>query len=560
MNRAIRRRGLAVTAALSVLVPLSLSGCTSASPDRPDRPRSSAAPDPADRPELASFYRQKLDWTECGTYQCAQLTVPMDYAHPQDGRTFVLPVARAATADPDRRVGALVVNPGGPGASGVASLLEEGTAESLGASTREHFDVVSFDPRGVGASSPALTCEGKEGDSGGAVDEDDFPAGTQALYPRTAEEQAAAVSAAQAEAEACRKHSGDILPHVGTADVARDLDVLRAALGEKKLNYLGWSYGTSLGTSYAEQFPHRVRAMVLDGAVDPSLDWEERATSQSLGFRRAVEDYAERCADLVGDSCPAATPAGIRNLVNGLYERAAHSPLPVDGGDIGLDATGVLNVVTLAMYNPESQWEGLSEALSAAASGDGTMLAALQYEEAEEAEPGETEPGEAEAGEAEAGDGATASTDGDGDGAPVDPVPGDNEYAALTAVNCLDVPHPRDDRAYWDALEDAHDAAGLYGTSGVLTELTCKSWPSGTGRPHKVRAEGVPPVLVVGTTGDPATPYEEAVSLAEQFPGGMLLTYEGLGHTAYGRSGTCVTRNVDRYLVALRPVPAGTVC
>ncbi|MFF5761717.1 alpha/beta hydrolase [Streptomyces tanashiensis] len=530
-----RQRVLAL--ALAVLGTTSLAACTTGPGQDGNRARASAAPaDPAARPDLRRFYGQKLSWRPCGDVQCASLTVPMDYARPGDGRTFVLPLARAATAVEGKRLGSLVLNPGGPGESGV-KLVEDGVAEDLGRGVRERFDVVSFDPRGVGRSTPALTCL-----TGNRAEDEEAAVDEAPLLPRTDAERTAALAGARAQAAACRKASGPLLPHVGTQDAARDLDVLRAALGERRLTYVGWSYGTSLGTSYAEQFPRRVRAMVLDGAVDPSLDWRQRVLGQSAGFRDAVEEYAASCADVVGEGCPGASPEEIRALIDRLLERTRREPLPVDGSEDGLDAAGLVGALSLSMYTPEAQWEGLSEALRAADDGDGTRLAALA------------------AGDEEAPDaGVDADADAEEDGPDASDVPEDNSEAALIAVNCLDVPHPRDPRAYWDALAPAREAAGDYGTSGVTSELVCADWPAGTQRPHRVDAAGVPPVLVVGTTGDPATPYDEAVGLARQFPGGMLLSFDAPGHTGYGRD-ACVDRKVEAYLVSLTKVRPGTRC
>lgn len=508
MNRAVRRREpLLLALALAVLGATSLLGCTSAERSDP----------------LKSFYGQKLKWKDCGDLQCARLTVPRDYSRPENGKTFVLPVAKAATADRDRRIGSLVYNPGGPGAGGADDLKSDG-GESFGTKVRDRFDIVSFDPRGVGGSKPAVKCAEGEGEGEG---ED---GGTEALHPRTADDRARALAGARATAASCVKGSGSILRHVGTEDAARDMDVLRAALGDAELTYLGWSYGTSLGTAYAELFPRRVRALALDGAVDPSLDWSERAVSQAVGFQRAVDDYAEYCADVAGDSCPGRTPDEISDLIDGLYEQTAREPLPVDGEEYGIDARTLLDVVTTAMYTPEAEWEDLSEALSDAGRGDGTRLADLASAEDPATESHRRARGT------------------------------DNSDDAILAVSCLDTPHPRSDRPYWNALARADKAAGVYGTTSVTDELTCEDWAAGTQRPHKVRADGVPPVLVVGTTGDPATPYEEAESLADQFPGGMLLTYEGLGHTAYGRGDACVTDAVDAYLTDLKPVRSGATC
>ncbi|MFE7547831.1 alpha/beta hydrolase [Streptomyces gardneri] len=554
------RRRRALVLALAVLGATSLAACTAGTGADGKRPRSSAAPaDPASRPDLRRFYHQKLDWRPCGDHRCASLTVPMDYSRPGDGKTFVLPVAKAVTAVTGKRVGSLVLNPGGPGERGVR-LIEDGVAEDIGRGVRERFDIVSFDPRGVGASKPALTCTTADSTESNESTEsteskeslesaDGEEAAVVPLHPRTASERADALASARETAAGCRAASGPLLPHVGTDDAARDLDVLRAALGERRLTYVGWSYGTSLGTSYAEQFPRRVRAMVLDGAVDPSLDWRQRMLGQATGFRKAVAEYAETCADTVGDACPGTTPEEIRALIDRLLERTGREPLPVDDSAYGLDAPALISALSLSMYTPEAQWQALSEALVAADSGDGTRLAALAAGEEETQDPDAEASGEPT--EADPSEGpAESGTDG---------VPEDNAEAALIAINCRDVPHPRDARAYWDALAPAEKAAGAYGTTGVTSELVCADLPAGPGRPHRVTAEGVPPVLVVGTAGDPATPYAEAVSLARQFPGGMLLSLDAPGHTGYGRS-ACVDGKVEAYLISLTKVLPGTTC
>ncbi|MCH0539111.1 alpha/beta fold hydrolase [Streptomyces sp. MUM 203J] len=466
----------------------------------------------------------------------------MDYTDPDDGRTFVLPLIRVPATDPDRRIGSLVFNPGGPGESGVG-LLQDGGVTAFSDRLRKRFDIVGFDPRGVGGSDPAVDC-GPEDGAREAEGGDDLP--PQPLHPVTARQRQTALAEAESVLAACEKHSGAILRHVGTADAARDMDVLRAALGDDRLSYLGWSYGTSLGTAYGELFPRRVRAMVLDGAIDPSLDWSQRARSQAKGFREAVDDYAEHCAEVAGEACPADSPAGIRELLDKLYTKTAEEPLPVDDSEWGLDAVTLHSAVTASMYTPEEQWEPLSVALADADGGDGTRLAAIASGE----DGTEEETGEADAAETDSGAGDEAQDDG----------PPDNSDVALTAVNCADIPHPGDPEQYWKALDRAHRADGDFGSDSVVAALGCKGWPQTGAGPHKVRAEGLPPVLVVGTTGDPSTPYHEAQALARQLPGGMLLTYEGFGHTAYGRGGACVDDAVDDYLIGLRPVEPGASC
>ncbi|MFE0458308.1 alpha/beta hydrolase [Kitasatospora sp. NPDC058965] len=522
--------------ATAVLGATALTGCDDAA-DAVHAQPAAAAPTahPTEQSALQAFYRQKPTWTRCGEVQCATLTVPMDYARPENGRTFTLPLAKVAAADPAQRIASLVFNPGGPGASG-AGYLKDGGVSSFSARTRARFDIVGFDPRGVAGSKPAVDCGSSD-----ATDQDEPASGDTAtsVYPRTDADRNAALADAVRQVAACKAHSGDILPHVGTLDAARDLDVLRAVLGDQKLSYLGWSYGTYLGTVYGELFPERVRALVLDGAMDPSLTWSEEALQQGKAFQKSVDDYAQQCATVVHDACPATTPDGIRKVVTDLSARTSKHPLRIEGTTQRLDETMLLTAITMSMYTPEAQWQDLSEALRAARKGDGTKLAEL-------ASPGISTQDSSP--ESESDPSATAEQ------AP------DNSSVAITAVNCLDHPHPGDPQPYWDLVERAHKEAGAIGASTVLAELTCKDWPAGQQQPHRVHAVGLPPVLVVGTTGDPATLYPWAQSLAAQLPGGMLLTYKGLGHTAYGRSNACVTDAVDAYLTDLRPVPSGTTC
>ncbi|MDH6134121.1 pimeloyl-ACP methyl ester carboxylesterase [Kitasatospora sp. MAA4] len=526
--------------ALAALGATTLAGCHPAAEDAHAQPAAAApATDPAEQSTLQAFYQQKPTWTPCGELQCATLTVPMDYAHPENGQTFTLPLAKKAAADPAQRIGSLAFNPGGPGESGVGQL-KDGALSSFSERTRARFDIVGFDPRGVAGSKPAIDC--------GSTDSPDTTDQVQpasddtstSVYPTTDAERSAALADAARQVAACKTHSGAILEHVGTLDAARDMDVLRAALGDDKLSYLGWSYGTYLGTVYGELFPHRVRALVLDGAMDPSLTWSEQTLQQGKAFQKAVDDYAQQCATVVHDACPATTPDGIRKVITDLSARTSKHPLRIKGTTQRLDENLLLTAITMSMYSPESQWQDLSEALRAAHNGDGTKLAEL-------ASPGiSTQDGNTDAG-------SDPST-------PADEQAPNNSSAAITAVNCLDQPHPRDPQPYWDLLQRANQEAGAIGTTTVLAELTCKEWPAGQQQPHRVHAEGLPPVLVVGTTGDPATLYPWAQSLAAQLPGGMLLTYKGLGHTAYGRSNACVTDAVDAYLTDLKPVPNGTTC
>ncbi|MFY1675633.1 alpha/beta hydrolase [Streptomyces sp. WMMC905] len=533
-----RPRGAVLLALAVALAATSLNGCGTPG-DSSDAPE---ADDPVASAGLRDFYTQRLSWEPCGDEECSTLRVPMDYSTPGDGDTFTLPLIRTTATDRSDRVGSLVVNPGGPGESGVA-LLQDGGAQLFGERIRARFDIVGFDPRGVAGSEPAVDC-GAEDEVGTVADDAPRP-----LHPATEEQRQAALAEAESTVRACEKHSGSILPHVGTLDAARDMDVLRAALGDEELTYLGWSYGTALGTSFGEQFPEKVRAMVLDGAVDPALGWAERAASQATGFRQAVDDYADYCAEVVGDSCPAETPDGIRALVQGLYESTAREPLPADGEYGEVDPQTLHNALVTSMYTPEDQWEPLSLALGEAATGDGTGLLeiALGEEDSAEAAHGFADRGTSRRQDA----GRQDVTE---EGRP------DNSDVAITAVDCVDIPHPEDPREYWKALEEARLAEGDFGSESVLAALGCRGWPQRGPGPHRVVAEGLPPVLVVGTTGDPATPYHEAESLVRQLPQAMLLTFDALGHTAYGRGSGCVDDAVDDYLLDLKAVEPGKTC
>ncbi|QKW06555.1 alpha/beta fold hydrolase [Streptomyces sp. NA04227] len=523
------RRRTATLVALAASGSLLLTACQVAS--------AGADNDPAHSAKLQKFYNQKPRWKNCGDgLQCASLKVPMDYKKPK-GRTFTLPLVKHPAENRKKRIGAIVYNPGGPGASGVEDL-KGGTITTFGKKVRARFDVVSFDPRGVGGSKPAIKCPWKEGGSGGGE------ASAPTLYPDDAQERRTALAGADAEAKNCRKGTGEVLRHVGTPDAARDVDVLRSVLGDKKINFLGWSYGTSLGTTYGELFPHRVRTMVLDGAVDPSLNWQQRALSQGTAFAKSIDDYAQFCPDLAGDRCPGTTPEEIRDVVDTLYRDVEAEPLPVQGSETTVDIQTLHGVITDAMYSPEDQWEGLSDALwEAYDQGDGTKLQKLSDGEEPETETARTAARTMERTAARA---AAKAEDNSGD--------------ALLAINCLDIPHPKDPGAYWKALGGAHRKAGVFGTQSIVDEMSCRNWPKGTTKPHRAKTPGMAPALVIGTTGDPATPYHEARSLAKQLPKGMLLTYEGLGHTAYGRGGSCVSKIVDDYFLHRKKIRAGATC
>ena len=475
---------------------------------------------------LAGYYAQRLDWQPCNDgFQCARLLVPFDYARPS-GRRFSLPVIKLPAAEESRRIGALVVNPGGPGGSGVQYAL--GARSEFPSALLARFDIVGFDPRGVAASQPALTCM-----TGPQLDQylatDDMPANAAQL--------AEVVAQSKLYAARCAQNSAALLPYVGTQNAARDMDVLRAALGESRLSFLGKSYGTYLGTWYAQLFPHRVRALVLDGAVDPDIPSLQEDITQAEGFQVALRSFAAWC--LTTPSCPlrggsgATGPGGAARAADaavarlqGLIVRANSAPLANKLGDGQVaDGAMILNGVASALYS-KSFWTDLKTGLAGAFAGDGTVLVELANLLMERNPNG------------------TYANLADAD----------------TSISCLDRPWPRSLAAWQAAASAASRAAPLFGAPLVWGNLPCAYWPVPSYPLPRIRAAGAPPILVVGTLRDPATPYRWAQALAGDLSSGVLLGWNGDGHTAYGEGSACVDTIVNDYLIGLSVPRSGMVC
>ena len=463
---------------------------------------------------LAPYYAQKLGWRGCGEeFACAWLKVPLDYQHP--GRTIELAVVRTATKGA-ARIGSLVLNPGGPGGSGVD--YARALTRTLPSSVRKRFDIVGFDPRGVGQSRPAVRCL-TSARLDALLAEDPVP--------DTAADKQQLIAGAHEFADGCGATSGDILGHVGTTDVARDLDVLRAALGDDKLTYLGKSYGTLIGAFYAEQFPKNVRALVLDGAVDPALSGAQLNEQQAASFEKALGSFLEYC---LANSCPlGADVDGASHGLTQLFAAVAAHPLPAPRAAHGplVEADAILGVQA-ALYSRDIGWPLLRDALAAAKGGDGSGLMQL----------------------------ADHLNDRNPDGTY------SNLVESNTAVNCIDRPYAKDISSY-DA--DAVSLARLaphFGAAMAYSGLACAYWPvAPVDAPRTLHVSSAPPVLVIGTTNDPATPYEWAQSLSRQLGGSVLLSYAGDGHTVYGDGrSACIDEAGSEYLVTLRLPPAGQVC
>ncbi|MCW2832945.1 MAG: alpha/beta hydrolase [Nocardioides sp.] len=467
---------------------------SSSSPTEPD---GSSAPSP----DLESFYSQKLDWQDCeGDFECAELTVPLDYA---DAEGETIEVALLKVPGRGDRQGSLVVNPGGPGAPGTdyAAAASRVFREPL----LRAFDIVGFDPRGTGASAPVDCLTDDELDEYLASDPN----------PDTAAEEEEFAELVEEFGRGCAERSGDAVNHVSTIEAARDMDVLRSALGETTLTYLGASYGTKLGATYAELFPDKVGRLVLDGAVDVSLDNRQLGIEQAAGFETALRSYIQNCIDtaetcFLGDSVDEGL-ATIEELLAGIES----DPLPADD-DRELKIGNAFYGIVTPLYNRD-YWFLLSAALRSALDGSGTALMELADIYASRGPEGYT----------------------------------DNSSEAIFAINCLDDPSSVGFDEVDDQLIAQFEAASPTFGSIFAWSLTGCSGSRGetTEEPIEIRAEGAAPILVVGTTRDPATPLKWAEALAEQLESGVLLRRDGDGHTAYNSGNECIDTAIESYLL-----------
>lgn len=510
-----RARFAALAALATLLGVLGLSACDNAPSDdsssgsegsqsgTDDSGESGATASQQDVPEgLGEFYSQQLSWSDCEGGQCARLTVPIDYENPRDG-SIELAVIRVPAEDADARQGSLLVNPGGPGASGV----EYARLGSLVVSPEvaQAYDIVGFDPRGVAESAPIVCFDDDQMDEFLGADPS----------PDDAAEEEASDQLVEDFVNACEEAAPDLLGHVSTVEAAKDMDVLRAVLGEGELDYLGASYGTFLGATYAELFPDKVGRLVLDGAIAPELSEPELNLGQAEGFEQAARSYVKDCID--GGGCPLgdSVDAGMERMTEFLNDVDAN-PLPVSGdANTELTEGWALLGIIVAMYD-ENAWSVLTEALESAFEGDGTTLQFLAnlY--------------------------ANRDAEGNYEG---------NGQQAIYAVNCLDRPAQEDGQTEEEMRAEFEEVAPTFGRY-LGGEGACADWPEeATQTLDSYDAAGAAPILVIGTTGDPATPYEWAEILADTLDSGVLLSYDGEGHTAYGRSNSCIDDTVDAYLL-----------
>ncbi len=456
-----------------------------------------------DASELKPFYTQSLEWTDCGIGMCTRVEVPVDYANP-GGKTMRIAVKVVPALGEGGR--SLFLNPGGPGASGIR--FADYLAGKISPDVRAHYDLVNVDPRGVGKSTPVDCVSHDAFMSFAARDPDpDTPAEIKSFRERYRQ-----------LGESCMRRSGAVAAHISTEEVARDFDVLRSLLGQRKLDWFGFSYGTAIGATYATLFPQRVGHMVLDGAVDPSQGVIDAGMSQAVGFQRALKAYVEDCTGRW--RCPLGrNETKAMKRIADLLQRLDRHPLRTDDPDRKLTQGLAFYGIAKPLYS-ESTWISLSNAFDAALQGDGSVLARLADAYFQEAN------GE-----------------------------------AFLAISCLDA---RDKPTVADvqAVEDEFvRASPVFGRALAWGSLGCSDWPIEATHPQvDVDAKTSMPILVVGTTGDPATPYESAKALTKQLSSAVLLTRVGDGHTAYASGDNCIDDHVDRYLISGKPPAKGTVC
>ncbi|MFT4259165.1 alpha/beta hydrolase [Microbacterium sp.] len=499
-SSSLRRRVVAVFAGLAT-ASVVLSGCLYAAiPEQ--RPSATKAPDTDGVPaELQPYYGQALQWQQCGAgLDCTEVTAPLDWENPGEGEITLAVVRHQASGTAQ---GSLLTNPGGPGASGY-DLIADSLTYAVGGDLIENFDVIGFDPRGVGRSS-AVKCFD-------AAEMDDYLYAIPAS-PRGSEAwEAELLEADKRFADACDANSNGILPYITTVNAARDMDLLRAVLGDKKLNYLGYSYGTFLGATYAELYPERVGRLVLDGAIDPSIPGYDVGATQALGFESALRAYMQDCLD-AGD-CPfsGSVDAAMADLGALL---ASVDAMPLKNGDGRLmGADSLLTSIISALYSQDS-WSYLTQALDEAMQGDpSTAFFLADFYNGRE-----------------------------------NGVYTDNSTEAFNAYNCMDYPiedDPDTEAATRKKIAEGAPTVAPYWDGPD----SCSVWPyPPTGTRGEIHASGADPILVVGTTNDPATPYEWSEALAAQLESGVLITRVGEGHTGYNKGNVCVDQAVDAYFV-----------
>jgi pimeloyl-ACP methyl ester carboxylesterase len=501
-------RTRAVLATVLGLALLLTTGCIPSSVwNEPEQPSGSAGPGQIDwRSCQAEARKVNTNFPRGLAASCGTITVPQDWNNPGNGKTFTLSLMRIRSDDQKNRIGSVLMNPGGPGGSGFDYVpYLAGELDPL----LERFDLIGFDPRGVNRSDPVDCISDADLDASFGYEPD----------PTTDASYQGAVALARRIADACGAKYGEGLGLFSTEQAAKDMDAIRAALGEEKLNYLGYSYGTLLGGVYAELFGKNIRAMVLDGAVDPQQSPVASSEGQAMGFERAFTNFTNWCAQNAA-KCPIAPDA--RGAVLDALNKARTNP--VKEGNRTATAGWVFYAVIATLYSQDS-WPYLAQAIRDLRNGDARIAFILADSYAERDENGQFK----------------------------------NLFDANNAVNCADsdqyptVEQIRGLQAEWRTKYP------LFGAPLAIGLLNCAVWPAKKD-PYPVgAAAGAPPIVVVGTKGDPATPYESTAKLATMLGNSTVLTWEGEGHTAYPET-ACIRKAIDEYFIDLKVPAAGTTC
>jgi pimeloyl-ACP methyl ester carboxylesterase len=447
------------------------------------------------------------------TYDCASVSVPRNWNAAVAGQNYSVAMIRIHSATQKKRIGSLLINPGGPGGSGIDTAVYLSYGEALGGlptKITDQFDIIGFDPRGVGRSSPVKCISDEDQDATFAAPPD----------PTTDAEFNQLVALDKKVAEACGQKYGDQLPLFSTEQAAKDMDAIRAAVGDPKMTYLGWSYGTLLGATYAQLFPKNIRALVLDGAVDPTQNYVDSSEEQAKGFERAFTNFTTWCK-ANATSCPIS--ADPRGAVTDALAKAKVSP--VQGND-GREATpGWVFIAVISSLYTEPGWQTLAKAVDNLQAGNATGIFKLADSYAERKSDG------------------TYS----------------NLFDANLAVNCADAASVPTAAQVRELQSQWRTKYPLFGAPLATGMLSCTYWPGAHDPYPHAAAAGAPPIVVVGTTGDPATPYENTARLAGMLGVGHVLTWEGEGHTAYPNT-SCIVSAVDNYLIDLTVPKEGLRC
>ena len=474
---------------------------------------SNGSSNPATTISTGPYVPTGFDWKACDdsasttTVQCSTLQVPFDYNNPSAG-TFTLYVKLLPAANPTLRIGSMMVNPGGPGFGG--SSLADDASYYFSTDITDHFDIIAWDPRGTGKSTPAVNC----------VDDYDEYFGIDSP-PDSPEENQALIDASQAFNDECMANSGEILPYISTQASATDMDSIRQALGEDKISYFGFSYGSELGATWATLFPQTVRAAVFDGAVDPQATSSQEGMAQAGGFEGQLTTFLAACSE--NSTCVFYNGGKAEAAFDALLFALDAKPLVVSADRTPVTQGVAFTAVAQAMYS-DSNWPQLEQALADAQQGDGSGLLQLYddyYQRKEDGSYG-------------------------------------NELEAFLAISCLDDPGSTSIKEVEAAVPDYVAVAPRLGANFGFG-YSCALWPVEPAIKIDVTGKGAGPIVVIGTSGDPATPLASTRKMAAALEQGVLLVVEANQHTGYGAN-ECINTAVDSYLINLTVPVNDTIC